>query len=147
MAIKLGGDTGARGRRGFNAEINVTPFVDVMLVLLIVFMITAPLLVRGEEVNLPRTESGALSQTQTQPLSVTLTRDGRILLNERNEVAREDLISQLVAITGEGYDQQIYIKADTDLSHGEVMEVTALIRAARFTRVAYITELPAGGGN
>ncbi|MEL6955801.1 MAG: ExbD/TolR family protein [Pseudomonadota bacterium] len=147
MAIKLGGDTGARGRRGFNAEINVTPFVDVMLVLLIVFMITAPLLVRGEEVNLPRTESGALSQTQTQPLSVTLTKDGRILLNERNEVAREDLISQLVAITGEGYDQQIYIKADTDLSHGEVMEVTALIRAARFTRVAYITELPAGGGN
>ncbi|MEM1151596.1 MAG: ExbD/TolR family protein [Pseudomonadota bacterium] len=147
MAMQLGGGQGARGRRSFNAEINVTPFVDVMLVLLIVFMITAPLLVRGEEVNLPRTESGALSQSQTQPLSVTLTRDGRIFLNEENEVAREDLISQLIAITGEGYDQQIYIKADTDLSHGEVMEITALIRAARFTQVAYITQLPSARGN
>ncbi|MEM9739214.1 MAG: ExbD/TolR family protein [Pseudomonadota bacterium] len=147
MAMQLGGGQGARGRRSYNAEINVTPFVDVMLVLLIVFMITAPLLVRGEEINLPRTESSALSQTQTQPLSVTLTRDGRIFLNEENEVTREDLISQLIAITGEGYDQQIYIKADTDLSHGDVMDITALIRAARFTKVAYITQLPGQSRN
>jgi len=146
MAIQLGGGQGARGRRTYNAEINVTPFVDVMLVLLIVFMITAPLLVRGEEVNLPQTRSDALADTQAQPLSVTLTRDGRIFLNEQNEVAREDLISQLIAITGEGYDEQIYIKADTELSHGEVMDVTALIRTAGFTKVAYITQLPTGQG-
>ncbi|MCI4643326.1 MAG: ExbD/TolR family protein [Hyphomonadaceae bacterium] len=147
MAMMLGsGGGGRRGRRTMNAEINVTPFVDVMLVLLIVFMITAPLLVRGEEVTLPKTSSGALAAATSQPLSITVTKDGRIFLNEENEVAPEDLITQLVAITGEGYDQLIYLRADTDATHGQVMEVTALVRAAGFTRIAFVTDPRGRGG-
>ena len=147
MAMMLGSSGGGkRGRRSMNAEINVTPFVDVMLVLLIVFMITAPLLVRGEEVTLPKTSSGALEATTNQPLSITLTKDGRIFLNEENEVQRQDLITQLVAITGEGYDQLIYLRADTDLGYGEVMDVTALVRSAGFTRIAFVTDPRGQGG-
>ena len=147
MAMMLGGGAGGkRGRRTMNAEINVTPFVDVMLVLLIVFMITAPLLVRGEEVTLPKTSSAALEATTSQPLSITITKDGRIFLNEENEVERADLITQLVAITGEGYDEMIYMRADTDATHGDVMDVTALVRAAGFTRIAFVTDPRGQGG-
>ncbi len=137
---------GKRGRRSMNAEINVTPFVDVMLVLLIVFMITAPMLVRGEEVTLPKTSSGQLEATTNQPLTITLTTDGRIFLNEENEVERENLITQLVAITGEGYDQLIYLRADTELDYGAVMDITALITSAGFTRIAFVTDPRGRGG-
>lgn len=131
----------ANGRRRFSpkAEINVTPFVDVMLVLLIVFMITAPLLVRGEEVNLPRTDSQALPAPTDQPLSVTLRADGRLFI-QQTEIPREELVAKLVAITGEGYEQLIYIRADESSSHGDVMDVTARIRNAGFTRVAFVTD-------
>ena len=147
MAMMLGSSGGGkRGRRSMNAEINVTPFVDVMLVLLIVFMITAPMLVRGEEVTLPKTSSGALEATASQPLTITLTTDGRIFLNEENEVQRQDLITQLVAITGEGYDQLIYLRADTELDYGAVMDITALITSAGFTRIAFVTDPRGRGG-
>lgn len=149
MGAQLSGGSSRRGGRrrgGRMSEINVTPFVDVMLVLLIVFMITAPMLVRGEEVTLPKTSSGALEATASQPLTITLTTDGRIFLNEENEVQRQDLITQLVAITGEGYDQLIYLRADTELDYGAVMDITALITSAGFTRIAFVTDPRGRGG-
>ena len=147
MGVKLGSGRVARGRRDLNAEINVTPFVDVMLVLLIVFMVTAPLLVRGEEVSLPKTSSEQLPETSTQPLSITLTADGRIFLNNEreNEVAMDELGPKLREITGAGYDQLVYLRADETAAHGLVMNVTARVRNAGYTRIAFVTD-PSGDG-
>ncbi|MEO0466944.1 MAG: biopolymer transporter ExbD [Pseudomonadota bacterium] len=140
MGVKLGTGRVARGRRALNAEINVTPFVDVMLVLLIVFIISAPLLVRGEEVNLPKTQSGQLAAGTDQPLTITVTMDGGIFLNEGNEVTLEELGPRLVAITGEGYEELIYIRADEDATHGDVMAVTSAVSGTGFNRIAYVTD-------
>ena len=146
MGVKLGTGRVARGRRALNAEINVTPFVDVMLVLLIVFIISAPLLVRGEEVNLPRTQSGQLTGDPSQALSITVREDGRIFLNQGNEVELAELAPRLRAITGEGYDQLIYMRGDTNTPHGRIMQVTAEVRAAGYTRIAFVTDPQGPGG-
>ncbi len=148
MGVQLGTGRVARGRRALNAEINVTPFVDVMLVLLIVFMITAPFLVRGEEISLPKTQSQQLPETSTQPLSLTLTADGRIFLNNEaeNEITIEQLGPRLAEIAGAGYDQLIYLRADETASHGLVMDVTSRVRLAGFTRIAFVTDLAEKGG-
>ena len=145
MGVKLGTGRVARGRRALNAEINVTPFVDVMLVLLIVFIISAPLLVRGEEVALPKTQSGQLEATNNQPLTITVTADGTIFLNEGNEVSLDELVPRLNAITGEGYEELIYIRGDENATHGSMMMVTSAIRGAGFTRIAYVTDPTVGG--
>jgi biopolymer transport protein TolR len=135
-----GGNGGRRGRRALNAEINVTPFVDVMLVLLIVFMVTAPLLIRGEEVNLPRTTSAPLkSEANDAPLTLWVRADGTVLV-QQTEIQTEDLAAQLTAIVGEGYDKQVYLYADRDVPYGRVMEVTAEVRRAGYTRMSFITE-------
>lgn len=135
-----GGNGGRRGRRALNAEINVTPFVDVMLVLLIVFMVTAPLLIRGEEVNLPRTTSAPLkSEANDAPLTLWVRADGTVLV-QQTEIQTEDLAAQLTAIVGEGYDKQVYLYADQDVAYGRVMEVTAEVRRAGYTRMSFITE-------
>lgn len=139
MAMMMGSGGGARGRRTLNAEINVTPFVDVMLVLLIVFMITAPLLVRGEEVSLPKTSSEALPAATDQPLSVTIDADGRIFI-QNTQIPIEGLVEKLNAITGEGYEELIYVRADEATSHGQVMDVTARVRQAGYTRIAFVTD-------
>jgi biopolymer transport protein TolR len=140
LILGSGGKGGRRGRRALNAEINVTPFVDVMLVLLIVFMITAPLLIRGEEVNLPKTVSAPLSnEANDTPLTLWVREDGTVLV-QQTEIAPENLASQLAAIIGEGYDKQIYLYADQDVPYGRVMEVTAEVRRAGYTRMAFITE-------
>ena len=107
------------------AEINVTPFVDVMLVLLIVFMVTAPLLTVGVPVNLPKTKAQALSQ-EREPLSVTIKRDGGIYL-QNVPIAQDDLVPRLQAIAQNGYDERIFVRGDKAVDYGRVMEVMGLL--------------------
>ncbi len=141
LILGSGGKAGARGRRSLNAEINVTPFVDVMLVLLIIFMVTAPLLVRGEEVNFPKTRSAPIkTDTNDAPLAITVRADGSVYI-QKEEIAVEDLGAKVKAIIGEGYDKPIYLRGDADATHGRIMDVTAEIRAAGYTRVFMVTEL------
>src|SRR5471032_277137 len=122
-----------RMRRRVMAEINVTPFVDVMLVLLIVFMVTAPLLTVGVPVDLPKTKAQALSQDR-QPLTVTLRRDGRIYL-QNAPIAEDDLVTKLTAIAANGYDQRIFVRGDKAVDYGRVMQVMGLLSAAGFTHI------------
>jgi biopolymer transport protein TolR len=121
------------------AEINVTPFVDVMLVLLIVFMVTAPLLTVGVPVDLPKTKAQALSQDR-EPLSVSVRRDGSIYL-QNTRVAQDDLVPRLTAIATNGYDQRIFVRGDKAVDYGRVMEVMALISAAGFTHIGLVTDI------
>lgn len=131
---------GRRGRRiRPMAEINVTPFVDVMLVLLIVFMVTAPLLTVGVPVDLPKTKAQALSQDR-EPLSVSVRRDGRIFL-QNTRVSEDDLVPRLTAIAANGYDQRIFVRGDKSVDYGRVMEVMALISAAGFTHIGLVTDI------
>lgn len=144
LILGSGGKGGRRGRRALNAEINVTPFVDVMLVLLIVFMITAPMLVRGEQLNLPRTSSAPIrSDSNDAPLTVWVKADGTVLI-QQTEVPVEALGAQLTAIVGEGYDKDVYLYADETVPYGIVMDVTAEVRGAGFTRMSFITEQKTG---
>jgi len=133
-------ETGRRGRRiRPMSEINVTPFVDVMLVLLIVFMVTAPLLTVGVPVDLPKTKAQALGQDR-EPLSVTVRRDGRIYL-QNTPVSEDDLVPRLTAIAANGYDQRIFVRGDKSVDYGRVMQVMALISAAGFTHIGLVTDI------
>src|ERR1700723_1043907 len=120
----------SRGRIRPMAEINVTPFVDVMLVLLIVFMVTAPLLTVGVPVDLPKTKAPALGQDR-EPLSVTIKRDGTIFL-QKEPIPQEQLVDRLKAIAANGYDQRIFVRGDTQANYGKVMEVMGILAAAGF---------------
>jgi biopolymer transport protein TolR len=140
LILGSGGKGGRRGRRALNAEINVTPFVDVMLVLLIVFMVTAPLLIRGEQVNLPKTTSAPLrAEANDAPLTLWIREDGKVYV-QQTEIDTANLAAQLSAIVGEGYDKQVYLYADQSVPYGRVMEVTAEVRRAGYTRMSFITE-------
>ena len=139
------------GRKALMSEINVTPFVDVMLVLLIVFMITAPLLTVGVAVDLPRTEAKALPQGQSAPLSITVMADGTIFL-EDDATTLDELAPRLTAIAGAGYEERIFVRADAGASYGQVMTVLARMQAAGFANAALVTEPlsqagPASGGD
>src|ERR1700678_4203951 len=130
---------GRRPPRRPMAEINVTPFVDVMLVLLIVFMVTAPLLTVGVPVDLPKTHAQALGQDR-EPLSVSIRRDGHIYL-QNTPVDEADLVPKLTAISGNGYDQRIFVRGDKSVDYGRVMEVMAMISAAGFTHIGLVTDV------
>lgn len=136
-----------RRRHRLMGEINVTPFVDVMLVLLIVFMITAPLLTVGVTVDLPETTSAPLPG-QDEPLSVSVSRDGEVFLQD-SPIALEELGPRLQAITERKPDTRIFVRGDKVIDYGRVMEVVGAIHAAGFTKVALVTEFrepaPAGG--
>jgi biopolymer transport protein TolR len=121
------------------AEINVTPFVDVMLVLLIVFMVTAPLLTVGVPVDLPKTHAQALGQDR-EPLSVSIRRDGRIYV-QNTPVDEDQLVPKLTAISGNGYDQRIFVRGDRSVDYGRVMEIMAMISAAGFTHIGLVTDV------
>lgn len=121
------------------AEINVTPFVDVMLVLLIVFMVTAPLLTVGVPVDLPKTRAQALGQDR-EPLSVTIRRNGRIYL-QNTVVSEDELVPKLTAIAANGYDQRIFVRGDRSVDYGRVMQVMALISSAGFTHIGLVTDV------
>lgn len=128
------------GRRRPLAEINVTPFVDVMLVLLIVFMVTAPLLTAGVPVDLPKTKAQALGQDR-EPLSVTVKKDGRIYL-QNTPVAEDQLVAKLTAISQNGYDQRVFVRGDTSVQYGRVMEVMGMLSTAGFTHIGLVTGPP-----
>jgi biopolymer transport protein TolR len=135
--------TSSRGRgrlrRHAMAEINVTPFVDVMLVLLIVFMVTAPLLTVGVPVDLPKTRAPALGQDR-EPLSITVRKDGLVFL-QKEQVPVAALVDKLKAIAANGYDQRIFVRGDTQVNYGKVMEVMGLLAAAGFTHIGLVTDV------
>jgi biopolymer transport protein TolR len=144
-STRKGNGTGRRRRRRQMGEINVTPFVDVMLVLLIVFMITAPMLTMGVAVDLPRADSSPMPG-QDEPLAVTIDASGTIYLQE-TEIALDQLVPRLVAITGENTEARIFVRGDRAIDYGRVMAVIGSLNRAGFSRVALLTELPdiAGG--
>jgi biopolymer transport protein TolR len=146
MSTSLGG-RGARGRRHYRlmAEINVTPMVDVMLVLLIIFMVTAPLLTSGVPVDLPKTNAGQL-KGDDQPLSVTVDGKGHIFLQD-TEVQLDELAPRLKAITQAKPDTRIFVKGDAGINYGRVMEVMGQLGAAGFPHVALLTQPAVGLSN
>lgn len=124
------------------AEINVTPMVDVMLVLLIVFMVAAPLLTVGVPVNLPKAGAQSLKADE-EPLAITVNAAGKIFIEE-TEIAIAALVPRLKAIAGAGFEQRIYVRGDKDVAYGRVADVVARINAAGYARVALVTERPKG---
>jgi len=135
---QMGGRGRGRMRRRAMAEINVTPFVDVMLVLLIVFMVTAPLLTVGVPVDLPKTRAPALGQDK-EPLAITIAKDGTVSL-QKLKVPLEELVPKLTAISHNGYDQRIFVRGDQAVGYGKVMEVMGMLSAAGFTHIGLVTD-------
>ncbi len=125
-------------RHGLNAEINVTPLVDVMLVLLIVFMIAAPLLSVGVPVELPKTDAKSLP-SQQEPITITVDEDGGVFLQD-TEVTLDLLVERLVAIAGNGYEERVYLRADENSDYGAVMKVMARVNAAGFSNLGLVTD-------
>jgi biopolymer transport protein TolR len=121
------------------ADINVTPMVDVMLVLLVIFMITAPLLTAGVAVDLPKTKARALSQQDNSPIEITVDARGNIFMG-KTAVRLERLRGILSAIAQENPDRRVYIKADSHLSYGQVVGVMAAVNSSGFTKIALITD-------
>ncbi len=138
--IRNGGGGRRRGNYQPLSEINVTPFVDVMLVLLIVFMITAPLLTVGVPIELPKTKAKSIAESE-EPLVITVNAEGVVFIQD-TEVEIENLVPRLKAITENKADTRIYLRGDRSVDYGRVMEVMGTINLAGFTRVAMITELP-----
>ena len=122
------------------SEINVTPFVDVMLVLLIVFMVTAPLLTVGVPVDLPKTKAKAIAEPE-EPLVISVNAAGQVYIQD-TEVEIENLVPRLRAITENKADTRIYLRGDQSINYGRVMEVMGTVNVAGFTRVALVAELP-----
>jgi len=148
MAMNVAGSSGGGGRRGRRravmAEINVTPMVDVMLVLLIIFMVSAPLLTVGVPLDLPQTQAKSLDQDKN-PLTLSVNLKGQIFLND-NEIALNDLVPKLKAITDarSGLDEHIFVRGDKKVDYGTVMRVMGRLSAAGFRRVALVTEVDQG---
>ncbi|MCG8509422.1 MAG: protein TolR [Rhodospirillales bacterium] len=128
------------GRRATRpmSEINVTPMVDVMLVLLVIFMVAAPLLTVGVQVDLPKSKAEALPG-QDEPLAVTVDAEGRIFLQD-TEVELENLAPRLVAITNNNPEARIFVRGDQAIPYGRVMQVMGTVNAAGFSKVALVTE-------
>ena len=136
-----------RRRRPVMHEINVTPFVDVMLVLLIVFMVSAPLLTVGVPIDLPQSQAKALEQNN-EPLTVSVNVDGRVFL-QNDEIKLDDLIPKLKAIIGArggSANDLIYVRGDKKADYGTMMRVMGRISAAGYHRIALVTEVEQGGG-
>ena len=122
------------------SEINVTPFVDVMLVLLIIFMVTAPLLTVGIPVDLPKVKANALTD-QKEPLEITVKLEGNIFLGE-SEVKISNLIPRLNAITDQNTETRIYLRGDRVVAYGRIMEIMSIINSAGYEKVALVTQNP-----
>jgi biopolymer transport protein TolR len=139
-AFSVGHGRRRRGgrRRGALAEINVTPLVDVMLVLLIIFMISAPLLTVGVPVELPKTEAAAVDD-QTQPLTITVQADGLIYIQD-HQTAFEQLSTRLTALAGDGFDKPIFVRADGKAPYAVVAQVMAALSSSGFTKINLITD-------
>jgi biopolymer transport protein TolR len=139
-----GGGRRRRGRKPVMAEINVTPMVDVMLVLLIIFMVSAPLLTVGVPLDLPQTQAKSLDQDKN-PLTLSVTIKGQVFLND-TEIALDELVPKLTAITQTrgGVDERIFVRGDKKVDYGTVMKVMGRLSAAGFRRVALVTEVDQG---
>ena len=122
------------------SEINVTPFVDVMLVLLVIFMVTAPLLTVGVQVDLPETKASTIKGSD-EPLAVSVKRDGRVFIQD-TETKVDGVVAKLKAISGNNVDVRVFVRGDADVNYGRVMEVMGAINAAGFGRVALIARQP-----
>ncbi len=127
--------------RGVNAEINVTPFVDVMLVLLIVFMISAPLLTVGVPIDLPQSQAKSLDQ-EREPLTLTVNDRGLVFLSSNpNPIKLEELVDKLKAIAKQGTEERIYVRGDKKVDYGTMMKVMGRLQAAGYRKVALVTEV------
>ncbi|MEM8582492.1 MAG: protein TolR [Pseudomonadota bacterium] len=139
-----GGGSGRRRGRGKGgaqpmSEINVTPFVDVMLVLLIIFMVAAPLLTVGVPVELPKTAADALPGEEEEPLTVTVATDGRVMI-QTTEVDAQELVPRLRAIAAERASDQVFLRADGGIPYARVMEVMGALNAGGFSNIGLVTE-------
>ena len=142
MALTFNTRANARGRYRPLSEINVTPLVDVMLVLLIIFMVTAPLMTSGVSVDLPKTDAKPIN-TDSQPLTVSLDAQGKIFLQDQ-ELQLPELVTKLQAIAQNNPDRRIFVRGDKDLAYGRIMEVMGTITQGGFTKVALLAEQPTG---
>ena len=143
MAMSVGnsGIQGGRRRRSRRhapmSEINVTPFVDVMLVLLIIFMVAAPLLTVGVPIDLPETQAKQLN-SETQPITISVREEGQIFLQE-TEITAEELIPKLKAIARNGYDERLYVRGDRATNYGTVMRLMGALNQAGYKKIGLVT--------
>lgn len=133
------GRRGGRGGAGPMSEINVTPFVDVMMCLLIIFMVAAPLMTVGVPIDLPDTSAEALPSEDEEPLTVTLTPEGTVML-QTTEVPRAEIIPRLQAIAAERDSPRIFVRADGGIAYEQVMEVMGALNAAGFREIGLVTD-------
>jgi biopolymer transport protein TolR len=145
VSAPSGGGRHRRRRRAVMSDINVTPFVDVMLVLLIVFMVSAPLLTVGVPLDLPQSQAKSLDQDR-EPLTVSVNVKGQVFLQD-SEIKIDDLVAQLKAVTDArgGADERIYVRGDKKVDYGKMMQVMGRLSAAGYHRVALVTEVEQGG--
>ncbi|GHD19722.1 protein TolR [Tianweitania populi] len=141
MSVSQGAGKGGRRRRGRKhgvmSEINVTPMVDVMLVLLIIFMVAAPMLTVGVPIDMPETQAKALN-ADTQPITVTVNQAGQVYLQE-TEIPAEEIVARLQAIAQTGYEERIFVRGDKSADYGMVMQVMARINAAGYRNLGLVT--------
>jgi len=140
---KAGGASRRRRVRGGAApmsEINVTPFVDVMVVLLIIFMVSAPLLTVGVPVELPKTAASALPSEAEEPLTVTVTAEGAVMI-QTSDVPREELINRLRAIAAERSSDRVFLRADGSVPYEAVMQVMGALNAGGFSNIGLVTDV------
>ena len=141
MSVGGGGVSGGRRKRGKRyapmSEINVTPFVDVMLVLLIIFMVAAPLLTVGVPIDLPETQAKQLN-SETQPITISVREGGQVFLQE-TEIKPSELIAKLSAIARNGYDERLYVRGDRATDYGTVMRIMGALNQAGYRKIGLVT--------
>jgi biopolymer transport protein TolR len=142
MGMSLPGKSNGRGRYRPMAEINVTPLVDVMLVLLIIFMVAAPLMTSGVNVDLPKTNAAPINQDST-PLTVSINAEGKIYLQD-TEVDLSELVAKLHALSQDNPDRRIFVRGDKGIAYGRIMEVMGTITQGGFNKVALLAEQTGG---
>jgi biopolymer transport protein TolR len=145
MGMSPNNGSGGRGRRAYQpmSEINVTPFVDVMLVLLVIFMVTAPLLAVGVPVNIPESKAQNISRPD-KPLVISIQANGEVYLQE-TKIELASLVAKLRAITNNKRDTRIYVRGDRAVAYGRIMEVMGTVSSAGFAKVTLLAKLPDGG--
>jgi biopolymer transport protein TolR len=138
---RRGGRT--RRRNSLISDINVTPFVDVMLVLLIIFMVAAPLMTVGVPVDLPETQASEMN-AQTEPITVSINNEGKVFIQE-TEVAMEDIVARLEAIAKTGYEERIFVRGDQASDYGTVLRVMGRLNSAGFKNIGLVSLQEQGG--
>lgn len=147
MGMSVGGKGGGGGRRGGRrgggrggpiSEINVTPMVDVMLVLLIIFMVAAPMMTSGVPIDLPQTQAGALN-AQTQPITISVKGSGEVFIQE-SPIPAEEIAAKLQAIATTGYNERIFVRGDSTAPYGVIADVMSRIQAAGYKNIGLVTQ-------